>query len=146
MAIASRKGALYAACLLGAMCVYFVWVGVNEPAWFRAPAWGGYIAAFFCFLFAVKAARIARHPESHDPERPSWGYRLNMVLEGGAYLLAALFGLDWLLKRAFGRAEPPDEGQRIGLWVLGALALLLVAFVVKTIRRRRQTADPPTAA
>lgn len=76
-------------------------------------------------------------PKSHDASHPSLGYRIALFVEGGAYLVAALLGLDWLIEKLLGRAGPPDEVQRAGLWILGALGLCLV---VLFFRRRRQDA------
>jgi hypothetical protein len=128
---ANRKGAAFAACMFGAISLYFVWLGASDAPRFQGHAWRGYIGAVLFALFAIKAARVAHHPETYDPDRPSLGYRLALLLEGAGLLLAAVLGFDWLMKRLAGRAGPADELQRSGLWVLAGVAALLLLIVVR---------------
>ena len=142
MPVASRKGAAFAACMFGAMSLYFVWLGASDAPGFRGHAWAGYAGAVVFAFFAIKAARLALRPESHDTDRPSLVYRLVLILEGAGYLLAAASGFAWLVKALLGRAGPANELQRSGLWVLAGMAALLLLFVVGVARRRRQRAEP----
>ena len=142
MPMASRKGAAFAACMFGAMSVYFVWVGVSDAPSFEGHTWAGYVGAVLFAFFAINAVRVALRPESRDSDRPSLVYRLVLIVEGAGYLLAAAVGVDWLMRRLLGRAGPSDELQRSGLWVLAGMAVLLLLFVVGAIRRHQKRAEP----
>ena len=54
-----------------------------------------------------------------------------MILEGGAYVAAALFALVWLVRRLQGTASRPDDVERGGLWVLGFLTVGLLVLAVR---------------
>jgi hypothetical protein len=67
--------------------------------------------------------------------------RLVELFEASAYGLAMIFGLIWLVRRMRGAPDPPDEGERAGLWVLAGIALLLIAWGCRTVLRQRRRAE-----
>jgi hypothetical protein len=121
--------------MCGAVSLYFVWVALTAPAFFQLPAWAAWFAAALFALFALRDVSKLRHPERYDFTRPTRGDRIAMVVEGGSYLVAGLMGLDWLIESLLGRAGPPDELQRAGVWIVGIIA---VGLLVMVVRRRRQ--------
>jgi hypothetical protein len=120
--------------MCAAVSLYFVWVALTAPAFFQLPAWAAWFGAALFALFALRDVPKLRHPERYDFTRPTTGDRIAMFVEGGSYLIAGLMGLDWLIESLLGRAGPPGELQRAGVWIVGIVA---VGLLVLLVRRNR---------
>ena len=67
--------------------------------------------------------------------------RVFELVEVTAYGLAAIFALAWLVRRLQGAADPPDEVERGGLWLLAGLAVLLAIGVGRKVFRQHGDAS-----
>jgi hypothetical protein len=141
MATANRTGAGFCALLLAGVSLYMLLATATGSQAYAQPAWFGYLGAGFFALVAVWCARIARRPEIYDPDRPPLIGRLADLLQAAAFIFAALAGFDWLVWRFLGRAEPPNEIQRAGLYLLAAVAGLLLLGLTRAAIRRRTRGD-----
>jgi len=141
MATTSRRDAMFLACLFGGMSLYFVWVGATgtslRPGWPPASAYAG---AALCALFTADAAYLAYRPADLNSKRVQVMDRIGWTFEAIIYGLGAIVGVaigfDWLMLRLLGRAGPPNEDQRVGLWVIAGIVLLGAAALLGRERGR----------
>jgi hypothetical protein len=93
------------------------------------------------------AAYLAYRPVDLNSKRERVISAVGGAFEAFVYVLGAMvgvvIGLDWVVRRLLGRAGPPNEDQRFGLWVLAGLALLGALALLGRARRATPAGTVP---